>query len=127
VKGILDSENIDSPKVSVLIVTYNQKDYIRETLDCVLNQDYPNIEIVVADDASTDGTSDIILTYAALYPDRVIPLLADKNGGITVNCNRAFFKCTGEFIAILGGDDLFYAGKIKEQVSCMMTTPTCNL
>jgi glycosyltransferase involved in cell wall biosynthesis len=115
------------PKVSVLIITYNQKDFIRDTLDCVLNQEYPNIEIVVADDASTDGTSDIIFKYATLYPDKVIPVLADKNGGITVNSNRAFFKCTGEFIAILGGDDLFYAGKIKEQVSYMIKNPKCNL
>ncbi|ENQ3107514.1 glycosyltransferase family 2 protein [Bacillus cereus] len=44
------------PKVNVIITTYNMKDYLKETVDCVLRQDYPNLEIIVADDCSTDST-----------------------------------------------------------------------
>lgn len=104
------------PKVSVMIITYNQEDLISETIESVLSQDYGNLEIVVSDDASTDRTAEIIQKYVDLYPNKVVPVLNKKNLGITGNSNTAFFACTGEFIAVLGGDDLFLPHKIKEQV-----------
>ncbi|KAA0987721.1 glycosyltransferase [Pseudomonas sp. ANT_J12] len=108
--------NIYNPKVSVMIITYNQSHLIAETIESVLLQDYKNLEIVVADDASTDGTREVILDFQRRYPDVVIPILNEKNMGITGNSNAAFFACTGELVAILGGDDLFLPGKIKAQV-----------
>lgn len=105
-----------SPKVSVMIITYNQEDLIAETIQSVVDQDYPNLEVVVADDASTDGTAKVILEFQAKYPDVVKPVLNEKNLGITGNSNAAFFACTGEIIAVLGGDDLFLPGKISAQV-----------
>lgn len=105
-----------NPKVSVMIITYNQEDLISETIESVLAQDYENLEIVVADDASKDKTPDIILDYAKRFPGKVIPVLNPVNLGITGNCNSAFFACTGELIAVLGGDDLFSPGKISKQV-----------
>lgn len=104
------------PKVSVMIITYNQEDLISETIESVINQDYENIEIVVADDASTDNTPAIINEYAKKYPGIVVPVLNTTNLGITGNSNAAFFSCTGELIAVLGGDDLFLNGKIQSQV-----------
>lgn len=109
--------NIYNPKVSVMIITYNQSHLIAETIESVLSQDYSNLEIVVADDASTDGTRDVILDFQRRYPGIVVPVLNEKNLGITGNSNAAFFACTGELIAVLGGDDLFLAGKIKAQVA----------
>lgn len=108
--------NLFTPKVSVMVVTYNQEDLISETLDSVLEQNYPNLEIVVADDASTDNTPAIIQSYQKKHPDIIKPVLNAKNLGITGNSNAAFFHCTGEFIAILGGDDLFLPGKISKQI-----------
>lgn len=104
------------PKVSVMIITYNQEDLISETIESVLFQNYPNLEIIVSDDASTDKTPEIILSYASRYPNVVIPVLNKKNIGITGNSNTAFFACTGEMVAVLGGDDLFLPHKISEQV-----------
>lgn len=104
------------PKVSVMIVTYNQEDLISETIESVINQNYKNIEIVVADDASTDNTPAIINEYAKKYPEVVVPVLNTTNLGVTGNSNAAFFSCTGELIAVLGGDDLFLNGKIQSQV-----------
>ncbi|MFJ7796607.1 glycosyltransferase family 2 protein [Pseudomonas sp. NPDC096950] len=109
--------NIYNPKVSVMIITYNQSHLIAETIESVLVQDYKNLEIVVADDASTDGTREVILDFQRRYPDIVIPVLNEKNIGITGNSNAAFFACSGELVAILGGDDLFLPGKIKAQVA----------
>lgn len=104
------------PKVSVMIITYNQEDLISETIESVINQNYENIEIVVADDASTDNTPAIINEYAKKYPGIVVPVLNTTNLGVTGNSNAAFFSCTGELIAVLGGDDLFLNGKIQSQV-----------
>ncbi len=106
----------DYPKVSVMIITYNQEHFIRETLDSVVSQNYPNLEIVVADDCSKDATPEIIIEYQQRYPNMIVPVLNPKNLGITGNCNAAFFACTGEFVAVMGGDDLFLPEKILRQV-----------
>ncbi|WP_312669603.1 glycosyltransferase family 2 protein [Stutzerimonas nitrititolerans] len=105
-----------NPKVSVMIVTYNQEDLISETIESVLLQDYENIEIIVSDDASTDGTPEIIREYAEQYPEKIFPVFNEKNLGITGNSNAAFFACTGELVAVLGGDDLYLPNKISFQV-----------
>lgn len=104
------------PKVSIMIVTYNQVDFIHETLKSAIEQDYENLEVVVADDGSKDGTSDIIKDYAKRYTSRVKAVMDGTNLGITGNCNRALRQCTGELIAIQGGDDVFLPGKITRQV-----------
>lgn len=104
------------PLVSIHIITYNQIDFIHDTLLSALEQDYENLEVVVADDCSTDGTADVILDYAKKYPGRLVPVLGDKNLGITGNCNRALKKCSGKYIAFQGGDDVLLPGKITKQV-----------
>jgi glycosyltransferase involved in cell wall biosynthesis len=116
-----------SPKVSVLLVTYNHADFIRDCLDSVLQQEYNELEIVVADDCSSDATPEIIKEYAKSYPGKIKPILADRNRGITINSNRALSACTGEFIATLNGDDLFYPEKLRRQVELMVANPECNV
>lgn len=111
------------PKISVMIITYNQEHLIAETLESVLSQDYGNLEIIVADDCSTDRNQEIILDYQNRYPGVVVPVLNKSNLGITGNSNAAFFACTGEFIAVLGGDDLFLPGKLKAQVQQFIDDP----
>ena len=115
------------PKVSVMLVTYNHKEFIRESIESVLIQDYPNMEIVVADDASTDGNQEIIREYAAKYPDLFKVILAEKNEGVTANCNRAFFACIGKYIAFFSGDDIMMPGKIKKQVEVLEKDETLSM
>ena len=104
------------PKVSVFIICYNQKAYISEAIESALNQDYANFEIIVSDDASKDGTGEIVAGWAKKHPDKIIALIGKENVGITRNCNRALRACTGEFITFFGGDDLILPGKITAQV-----------
>lgn len=111
------------PKVSVMIITYNQAHLVGETIDSVLAQDYDNLEIVVADDASTDDTPSVLQAYAAKHPGKFVLVLNERNLGITGNCNAALNACTGELIAILGGDDLFLPGKIRAQVAQFVHDP----
>lgn len=115
---------MNAPLVSVMIITYNQLEFIRETLDSALNQDYENYEIVVADDGSTDGTAEVILEYAAKYPGKVVPLVGGENLGITGNGNRGLSGCKGELIAFMGGDDLFLFNKLSAQVKWFRDNPS---
>src|SRR5438128_463489 len=90
---------VTNPLVSVIVPTYNQLDFIAEALDSVLEQDYENLQIVVGDDGSTDGTVEIIRQFAKRYPRRLIPLDGLPHLGITANCNRCLRACNGKYIA----------------------------
>lgn len=116
----------DNALVSVAIITYNQKEFIKECLESVLDQDYSTIEIIVADDGSTDGTQEILKEYEQKFHN-IKCLLANTNRGITVNSNIAHFACTGKYIAWMGGDDLMLQGKIKKQVEFMENHPECSI
>jgi len=115
------------PLVSVRIVCYNQKDFIRECIDSVLEQDYLNIEIVIADDCSMDGTVEILKEYIVKYPEKIILALSEKNEGITKNANSGLRLCKGKYITGLGGDDLMLPGKIRKQVEYMEQYDNINL
>lgn len=110
---------MSKPLVSVHIIIYNMIDYIEETLTSALEQDYDNLEVIASDDGSTDGTQDVIRSFAERYPGRLVPLVGNQNLGHTGNCNRALAACKGKYIAFLGGDDVFLPGKISAQVAWM--------
>ena len=105
------------PLVSVMVVSYNQSSYIEQALQSILEQDYPNVEIVVSDDASSDGTQDIIRRVAERAGGRVRLLMQPINLGITDNCNVALRACQGDYVAFMGGDDYFLPGKLEKQVA----------
>ena len=111
------------PRVSVLCITYNQQSLVEQTLLSALEQDYDNLQVIVSDDASSDSTADVIRALAKQYPGRLVPLLNQSRGGITVNMNRGLALCDGEYIAFLGGDDIFLPGKIAKQVAFMQAHP----
>lgn len=115
------------PLVSIAIITYNQKNYLRECIDSCLAQDYPNFEIIVADDCSTDGTQDMLREYELEYPGKFVLRLAKNNQGITANSNAAHFACTGKYIAWMGGDDLMLPAKLTKQVDFMQANPNCTI
>ena len=115
------------PLVSVLMVTYNQKHFIKEAIESILIQDYDNFEMVISDDGSNDGTQEILREYKTKYPNKFILVLADKNQGITKNCNSGLSFCKGKYIAFLAGDDLMLSGKIRKQVEYMERHPECAI
>ncbi|NUY57655.1 glycosyltransferase [Salinivibrio sp. EAGSL] len=115
------------PLVSIAIITYNQKEYLRECIESCLTQDYPNFEIVIADDCSTDGTQAMLREYEVAYPNKFVLRLSEKNQGITPNSNAAHFACSGKYIAWMGGDDLMLPGKLNKQVDFMERNPNCTI
>lgn len=104
--------NSSFPSVSVVVLSCNQERYIRETLESVLNQDYPNLEIVVSDDGSTDKSFEIIkeLIFTSSVKDkgwRIVLNKNDTNLGICGNLNKAYLElATGEYILKVDGDDV---------------------
>jgi len=112
-----------TPKVSVIVPIYNQLSFIRETVESVLAQDHQNIELVLSDDGSTDGTSEVLREYAAQEPERVKMVASDENTGIAGAFNRALDAHRGDYIAWLGGDDVMLPGKLSRQVAALQLHP----
>ena len=94
------------PKVSIQIPTYNQQAFIKKTVESCLMQDYPNLEINIADDFSTDNTENIIQEY--LSDNRIKYYKNDSNIGRVANYHKALYKyASGEWAVNLDGDDYF--------------------
>lgn len=114
------SEN--RPKVSCIIAVYNGDRYLREAIDSLLAQDYPNVEIVVVDDGSTDATPDVVEGYGDL-----LVALRQDNQGVSVARNRGVDAATGDLLCFLDADDLLDPRKIAMQVAAFEGEPTLDL
>ena len=122
------------PKLSVLIVTYNHVPFIAEALEGALRQqvDFP-YEIVVGEDRSTDGTTEIVLDYQKRYPDKIRVLLASENfgqytGNGRFNFIRTLRACRGEYVAFLEGDDYWTdPQKLQLQVEYLDQNSGCAI
>lgn len=104
--------------VSIALCTYNGDKYLAEQLDTLVNQTYPNIEIIVVDDCSVDNSFSILQGYAARYPQ--FKICQNKNNlGFVKNFERAVSLCTGDLIALCDQDDLWHPQKIELQVNAI--------
>jgi glycosyltransferase involved in cell wall biosynthesis len=118
-------------KLSVSVVTYQEVAYVGQALESVLAQrtDFP-FEVVVGDDASTDGTRELLLELQRRWPDRLRLLLADANYGDRglTNFMATVDACRGEFVAFLDGDDHWTdPEKLQRQVEFLEAHPECAL
>lgn len=112
-----------SKKVSIVIITYNQQEFVHETIESCLNQTYENIEIIICDDGSNDKTPNIIKRYADQHPDKIIPILHPINTGIAENSNRGLRICSGDYVIWFGGDDIMLPNKVKLQLDYLESHP----
>lgn len=90
-------------KFSIIVPAYNSQDYIKNAIESVLNQSYKNIELIIVNDGSTDGTAEIVGYYAK--KDRRIIFLSKKNGGYTSAVNFGLDYVSGDYFVLLGSDD----------------------
>jgi teichuronic acid biosynthesis glycosyltransferase TuaG len=105
--------------VSIITPCYNSVDYIAETIESVIAQTYKNWEMIVIDDCSTDGSYEIILSYAE--KDRRIRFYRmKKNGGAAKARNKAIEISNGEYLAFLDSDDLWLPDKLEKQLWFMI-------
>ena len=105
-----------SPKVSIILMTYNQVDYVEEALKSVFQQTYQNWELIISDNGSTDGTDSVLETYKD--HEKVTLILNRSNDYVTRRANEALETVSGEYISILYGDDYYLPTKIEEQIEC---------
>lgn len=103
-----------TPKVSVVIPTYNHARYLSYALDSVINQGYPNLEIFVIDDGSTDGTAELVQPYRSK-----VNYVYKVNGGTPSALNRGLSLSTGKYICWLSADDTLIGDKVSKQVELM--------
>ncbi|MCE5343348.1 MAG: glycosyltransferase [Eubacteriales bacterium] len=119
------------PTVSICCVTYNHVSTIAQALDSFLAQrEDMEIEVLVHDDASTDGTQEILRSYAALYPDVVKPLYETENQyrkGTAMDATYNFPRAAGEYIALCEGDDYWSdPHKLQKQIEAIRAHPDCT-
>lgn len=116
-----------SPRVSVVIPAYNRARYIRETVDSVLAQTWPEVELIVTDDGSTDGTWEILQAYERDGKLRLLTHPGRENRGQSAALNRAIDQATGAYLAILDSDDVFEPDKFEVLVPFLEAHPEYGL
>ena len=113
------------PLVSICVITYNSSKYVIETLESAKNQSYPNIELVITDDGSTDNTADVCKKWVAenrQFFKNVVELYNPSNSGVSANCNKGISVCNGEWIKLIAGDDILLIDCIKTYVEFVEST-----
>lgn len=101
-------------KHSVLIICFNQEQYIKKTLDSILDENDKPFEIIIGDDASEDSTPQILIEYKKRFPEIIKLVLRDKNIGIFRNQADIVSRASGEIISFVGGDDWYLPGALKK-------------
>jgi glycosyltransferase involved in cell wall biosynthesis len=96
------------PLLSVIVANYNNQSYIRDCLDSILEQTYKDLEIIVSDDGSTDGSPEIIKKYEKKYPGIVKGIFNSLNRGVARTRHEAILQAKGEYITTLDSDDYYY-------------------
>lgn len=115
-------ELIDYPKISIVTPVFNQVMYLEETILSILNQNYPNLEYIIIDGGSTDGTVDIIKKYE----QRLAYWVSEPDRGMYDAIQKGFDKSTGEIMGWLNADDLLYPRSLFAVALTFLQHPEAN-
>ncbi len=118
--------DLENAKVSVVLPCYNQINYVHEAIDSVLNQSYKNLELILVDNKSTDGTKEVLSKYAE-KDKRVKCIFHERNLGFTKSINDGFAAATGELVAIHNSDDVWHANKLEMQAGVFENHPEVDV
>jgi glycosyltransferase involved in cell wall biosynthesis len=110
----------NQPKVSILVPCYNHERYVEALVLSVINQSYPNVELIVIDDGSTDSSVEILSELSCRFGFK---FQHQKNQGVTKTCNRLLGMATGDFMSIVASDDILVPGRIQKQVEYLRENP----
>ena len=118
-----------TPLVSVIVTTYNHHPYLAAALDAILSQECDfDVEIVLGEDCSSDGTLEICQRYSQCYPERITLIVSTENVGWRANYRRCVEVARGKYVAFCDGDDYFVDAKhLAMQVALMEQNPSAGL
>jgi glycosyltransferase involved in cell wall biosynthesis len=109
-------------KISVITVVLNAKDTIAQTIESVLSQSHKNIEQVVIDGGSTDGTLEVI----GKYKDKIAKFISQTDRGIYDAMNKGILLSSGEVVGFLNANDMFYDNDVVQKMSLALGDNTCD-
>jgi glycosyltransferase involved in cell wall biosynthesis len=110
-------------KISIVTLSFNQAQFLRQAIDSVLDQRYPELEYIVVDPGSTDGSRELIETYASSLAHRVF----DPDRGAADGLNKGFALATGEIYGFLNADDLLYPGALQRVAEFFARNSQCDI
>ena len=123
-------DNLNEPKVSILITTYNSELYIDRAIESVINQTYTNWEIIIIDDNSTDDTIKLLKKHVNMNTNKIKIIYNNMNYGTYYSLNEALKISKGDFITKLDSDDVYHLDKLKNQIEFCFKNQieacTCN-
>lgn len=117
--------NSPTPLVSVLIPAFNAEPFLAEAMHSALASSFRDLEVVVVDDGSTDGTA--CVAHAIAAADARVRLFRCDHQGVSFALNLGLAQCRGEFVARLDADDLWHPSKIGKQLALFQAAPGCAL
>jgi len=109
----------DRPLVSIVVPVWNGERYLRESLDSILGQSYPRLEVIAVDDASTDATPEILESYE----DRIRVLRQSATRGIYGNANDGIAVASGELVGVFHADDVYLPEIVEREVDWLLAHP----
>lgn len=114
---------MNNPLVSIVVPSFNQAPFLEQCLCSILAQDYPNIEIIVIDGGSTDGSVEIIRRYQ----DRLAYWVSEPDSGQSHGINKGFLQAQGDIVAWLNSDDVYLPGSASLAVKRFQENPSLSL
>ena len=111
------------PRISIITPTFNQAGFIEQTINSVLGQGYPNLEYIIIDGGSTDGTVDLIRKYET----QLAYWVSEKDGGQSNAINKGLKFATGDIIAYINSDDYYLDGAFERVANAYRDNPAVDL
>jgi glycosyltransferase involved in cell wall biosynthesis len=113
---------VNLPKISIVIPSYNQGPFIERTIQSILNQNYPDLELILMDGGSKDQTMEIVKKYAGFFSH----IQSTPDGGQAAAIKRGFEIATGEFLTWLNSDDTYQSGSLLKAGQWLIDHPDCK-
>jgi glycosyltransferase involved in cell wall biosynthesis len=110
-------------RISIVTLSFNQRSYLQEAMESILQQGYPDLEYIVVDPGSTDGSRELIKSYG----DRIAHAIFEPDRGPADGLNRGFSLATGEILGFLNSDDVLMPGSLQRIADFFRLHPNCGL
>jgi glycosyltransferase involved in cell wall biosynthesis len=119
-----NNKNINFPLVTLALFTYNQEQFVKDAIDGIFSQTYPNLEIIISDDKSTDSTLDVIKKTVNQHKNSKIVIIRQNynNLGLSAHVNKVMEIASGEIIVVAAGDDISLPNRVSTIVSYWIKT-----